>query len=158
MTARRVSVALGLLCAALLAVLAGGYAVSAQGKSTAESDVKAVLLAQEAAWNKGDLDGFMAGYWMDEKTTFYSGGTVTQGWVKVMERYQKRYKDPGQQMGKLEFSDMDFTVVTADAVVARGAWKVTFDGKPASSGLFTLLVRKLPEGWKVVHDHTSSAS
>lgn len=118
--------------------------------------IRAVILAQEEAWNRGDLKGFMAGYWNSEKLTFYSGKDIKQGWQATFDRYRARYQAPGQEMGKLTFSDLEVDLLTPEQALVRGRWKL--DRKADTlEGLFTLLMRKFPEGWRVVHDHTSAA-
>jgi beta-aspartyl-peptidase (threonine type) len=126
-----------------------------------EKDIRAVFDAQAVAWNKGDLDGFMAGYWNDDKLTFISGGDITFGWKKTKERYEKRYKSEGKEMGKLTFSDFHVEVLSANAAVARGKFEVVFEKekdekKKTARGRFTLIVKKFPDGWKITHDHTSA--
>lgn len=136
----------------------------ATGASTAandEKDIRAVLDAQVTAWNKGDLDGFMAGYWNDEGLTFISGGDITQGWKKTKERYEKRYKADGKEMGKLTFSELHVEAFSPNAAMLRGKFELVFEKekdekKKTASGRFTLILRKTPDGWKVVHDHTSA--
>jgi beta-aspartyl-peptidase (threonine type) len=125
---------------------------------SAEKDIKAVLTAQQDAWNKGDLDGFMAGYWESEELRFASGDTVTTGFKATKERYQKRYKADGKEMGKLTFSDVTVEMVTAEYAVVRGKWALKFE-KIADEphGLYTLTVKKLKDGWKITSDHTSAA-
>jgi beta-aspartyl-peptidase (threonine type) len=113
-----------------------------------------VLEAQAAAWNKGDLEGFMAGYWNSADLTFYSGGEVTRGWQATLERYRKKYKREGQDMGTLAFRNLDVQVLGADAVLVRGRYELK-RGSATATGLFTLLMKRLPEGWRIVHDHTS---
>ena len=83
--------------------------------------VRAVLDSQVACWNKGDLDGFMKTYWNSDDLTFYSGGTVTKGWKPVMERYQKRYKADGKEMGTLAFSGIDVVMVGNENAIAEQA-------------------------------------
>lgn len=127
-------------------------------RSAGVHHTRALLAEQEAAWNRGDLDEFMAGYWNDERLTFSSGGIVTRGWQGTMARYQKRYRAEGKEMGTLTFSELECEPLAADVVLARGRWALVFaksDDRP--SGLFTLVVRKLPDGWRIVHDHTSAA-
>jgi uncharacterized protein (TIGR02246 family) len=121
----------------------------------AARDVRAVLDAQVKAWNKGDLDGFLDGYWDDDRLTFYSGGDINKGLKAVRERYHKRYKAEGKEMGTLSFSDLDIQVVAADFAVVRGRYRLVMK-KDEPTGLFTLWMRKLPGGWKVIHDHTSA--
>jgi beta-aspartyl-peptidase (threonine type) len=117
-------------------------------------EIREVISAQQAAWNKGDLDGFLKPYWDDARLTFYSGDEVSKGLAKVRERYVKNYKAEGKEMGKLTFSDIVVTPLSADAAMVLGRWKVE-KKKETSQGLFTLLVRKMPGGWRIVHDHTS---
>jgi beta-aspartyl-peptidase (threonine type) len=119
-----------------------------------EASVRQVLRDQEAAWNRGDLDGFMAGYWKSPELTFFSGGKVTRGWQATLERYRQKYQADGQEMGKLSFSDLAVERVGPDACVVRGRFTLK-RSKDMPTGLFTLVVRRLPEGWRIVHDHTS---
>jgi beta-aspartyl-peptidase (threonine type) len=124
--------------------------------------IRAVLDAQAVAWNKGDLDGFMAGYWNDEKLTFISGGDITRGWKQTKVRYEKRYKSEGKEMGTLTFSELELDVLSPTAAVVRGKFRLVFDKekdekKKTPQGRFTLICKKFPDGWKIVHDHTSAA-
>jgi uncharacterized protein (TIGR02246 family) len=145
---------------ALLVVLAFVFTPGALAADD-EKDIRAVLDFQAVAWNKGDLDGFMAGYWNDDKLTFISGGDITFGWKKTKERYEKRYKSEGKEMGKLSFSEFHVEVLSANAAVARGKFELVFDKekdekKKSARGRFTLVLKKFPDGWKVTHDHTSA--
>ena len=126
-----------------------------------EKDIRAVLDAQVAAWNKGDLDGFMTGYWNDEKLTFISGGTITSGWKNTKERYEKRYKADGKEMGQLTFSELHVETFGPNAAMLRGKFELSLEKekdekKKHPRGRFTLILKKLPDGWKIVHDHTSA--
>lgn len=122
-----------------------------------ENDIRKVLKAQDDAWNKGDIEGFMATYWKSPKLTFISGGELTTGWEQTLERYRKRYKGEGKEMGKLSFSDVEVTMLNDNSAFVRGRFQLV-RSKDKPSGRFTLIVRKLPEGWRIVHDHTSSDS
>jgi ketosteroid isomerase-like protein len=121
----------------------------------AEQQVRAVLEAQVHAWNAGDLRGFMDGYARTDRARFQSGGAVSLGWQTVFDRYQKRYGDRGS-MGVLKFSEVEVTVLAPDAALAVGRWQLE-RAQDAPSGLFTLLFRRTPDGWRIVHDHTSAA-
>jgi beta-aspartyl-peptidase (threonine type) len=139
-----------------LALLALPVVLAAQTPGADEAKaIRAVLDAQVVAWNKGDLEGFMAGYWKSPDLTFYSSKTKVRGWEATLERYRKRYQAEGREMGKLAFSDLDIELLGRDRALVRGRFQLTLkDASPA--GLFTLILKKLPEGWRIVHDHTSS--
>jgi beta-aspartyl-peptidase (threonine type) len=121
-----------------------------------EDAIRAVLAAQDEAWNRGDLEGFMKTYWKSDQLRFYSAGTVTSGWQATLDRYRKRYQAEGKEMGKLTFADLEVEVLGPDAAMARGRWKLKLT-KENPEGLFTLILKKFPDGWKIVHDHTSAA-
>jgi beta-aspartyl-peptidase (threonine type) len=123
--------------------------------AAAKKAVREVLDKQVAAWNKGDLDGFMAGYWKSPSLMFFSGKDKTRGWEATLKRYQKKYQSEGRKMGKLTFSELEIDVLGPDSVWVRGGWQVVLD-KEKPNGLFTLIMKKFPEGWRIVHDHTSA--
>ena len=148
--ASRFGITLVLTLVLPLAELAGASA----GKSSPEQAVRAVLDAQVAAWNRGDLLAFMSGYWNDPALTFYSGSNVTSGWQATLERYQKRYQAPGSEMGKLDFSELEIHAF-GDGAWVGGRWHLKLSDGKDLGGLFTLIFRKTPAGWKIVHDHTS---
>lgn len=119
--------------------------------------IERVLHKQQAAWNHHDLTGFMAGYWNSADLTFFSGAKEHKGWQATMDRYLSTYASPGQEMGKLDFSDLRVVVLGQDGAFVRGSWKLTMADGKTPHGLFTLVFRKFPDGWKIVHDHTSAA-
>jgi beta-aspartyl-peptidase (threonine type) len=121
-----------------------------------ETQVKAVLDAQVSAWNKGDIDGFMAGYWKDDRLTFVSGGDITRGWEATRARYIKRYQAEGKEkMGKLGFSELEIEIQSTTIALVHGRFDLV-RGDKKDWGRFTLLVRRLPDdSWRIVHDHTS---
>jgi len=132
---------------------------SGLGSALDEQTSKAIhklLDDQEQAWNKGDLKGFMEGYWNSPELSFYSGNTKTKGWQQTYDRYHKRYQEEGREMGHLTFSEMVLDGVGPESVIVRGRWKLEKKAETLD-GLFTLILRKLPEGWRIVHDHTSVA-
>ncbi|MDP3685379.1 MAG: nuclear transport factor 2 family protein [bacterium] len=118
--------------------------------------VRGVLDAQVDAWNRGDLDGFMAGYWQSPELTFFSGESVISGWQAVYEYYQKRYQAENRAMGRLTFSEVEVNLLGLDSACVRGRWLVE-TRKESLGGLFTLIMKKLPEGWRIAHDHTSGS-
>lgn len=142
------------LFTALSAVLAPAPSPAAEPATAAEKSVRAILDAQVRAWNKGDLETFMAGYWKSPDLTFFSGNKVTRGWEATLDRYRQKYQTEGKEMGKLTFRDLDVTILGPDSAAVRGRFELML-GKEKPTGLFTLLFRRFPEGWRIVHDHTS---
>jgi ketosteroid isomerase-like protein len=126
-----------------------------KARGNEEPAIRQVLEAQVRAWNSGDIDGFMEGYWQSESLTFRSGGTTTLGYEATKSRYKKRYQTPGSEMGNLTFSEIQVELLGTEAIVT-GAWKLV-RLKDQPQGLFTLRLRKMPEGWKIISDHTSAA-
>jgi ketosteroid isomerase-like protein len=119
----------------------------------ASQTIRAVLDAQVAAWNRGDIDGFMAGYASSDTTTFVSGDEVTRGWKTVRDRYARKY-DSAEKMGKLSFTGVTIMPLGREAAMVLGSWSLQRkEDRP--HGKFTLLFCKLPEGWRIVLDHTS---
>jgi len=114
--------------------------------------IRAVLDEQAAAWNRGDIDGYMAGYARSDDTMFV-GTDVTRGWTKVRDRYKAKY-DSRAKMGTLVFSDVDLRPLGSDDVIVTGAWKLTRDAD-TPHGRFTLIFHRRAEGWRIVYDHSS---
>ena len=148
------------LCVALSSVpavsqTATSAKLSRKRIARAETAIRAVLDAQRDAWNRGDIEGYMDGYDRSLDTVFVSGDNVTRGWQTVLDRYKKGY-DSREKMGVLTFSDLEITMLNKDAALVLGRWRL----KRASDephGMFTLVFRRTKHGWKIIHDHTSSA-
>jgi len=139
-------------------ILLCAFSTPAQNfRSTTEPAVRQVLERQQEAWNHHDLESFMSGYWNSPELTFFSGAKISSGWQATIERYRKTYQSEGREMGKLEFSGLNVEVLAADAALVRGAWHLTMSDGKTPHGLFTLIFRKFPDGWKIIHDHTSAA-
>jgi ketosteroid isomerase-like protein len=132
---------------------------SAQGaRGRAEEEIRGVLSAQTADWNRHDLDGFMKGYWRSPELTFYSGGNIAQGWDAAMARYQRNYQSAGKEMGTLEFADLSVEVTSTDSAWVMGKYQLTMSDGSKPHGIFTLIFRKIGGEWKIVHDHTSAGT
>ncbi len=119
----------------------------------AADPIRSLLDGQVAAWNRGDIDGFMNGYARSPKTVFVSGDKVTYGWKESRDRYAKKYDSPAK-MGRLTFSGLTIMRFCPEAAIVLGSWSLQRE-RDRPHGKFTLLVRKLPEGWRIVLDHTS---
>ena len=117
--------------------------------------IRSVLRAQQEAWNQGDIDGFMNGYARSASTVFISEDSVRRGWETVRARYRQKYSDRAK-MGTLSFSDIEINLLSSDAAVVLGRWRLE-RAKDRPHGRFTLIFRRLPRGWRIVHDHTSAA-
>lgn len=141
---------------AALALLLLASACKTISHESEARDIEAVVRAQEAAWNRGDVEGFMkAGYWRSPDLTFFSGGRVTRGFEPVLAGYLKRYKSEGTETGKLAFTELDVQPLSEDAAIVRGRWDLHYERQPDIGGLFTLVFRMTKDGWRIVHDHTS---
>ena len=140
------------------ASLMSGQAIkNSNGGDDTKAQVERVLRTQQDAWNRHDLEAFMAGYWNSPELTFFSGAKEKDGWQATIDRYRATYASSGHEMGKLEFSNLRIEMLGADSAFVRGAWLLTMSDGKTPHGLFTLVFRKFPEGWKIVHDHTSAA-
>lgn len=120
-----------------------------------EAGVRALLKKQEADWNRGDVAAFMRGYWKSPQTEFVSADGLMRGWQTVLDRYRKAYPDR-VSMGHLDFSAVEITVLGPEAALAVGHWQLKRQND-APGGVFTLVFRKFPEGWRIINDHTSQS-
>jgi hypothetical protein len=135
-----------------------------------QDEIRLVLETQVTAWNHGDIEGFMKGYWNSPELLFTSGGKVRRGWQETLNRYKATYPDRAR-MGELSFSDLEIHILPTslgqkDAPVAAwvfGKWRLKRPGDEPQ-GIFTLILQRIPNplegvtpGWKIVHDHTSSS-
>lgn len=119
-----------------------------------EQAVRAVLTAQQDAWNAGDIEGFMAGYARSDALVFTSGGNIRRGWQETHDKFVARYGAAKDTMGTLAFEILGVQPIGADGAVVLGRWSL--DGPNAGAGVFSVILERQPDGWKVVHDHTSS--
>lgn len=151
----------GILAAAFVAATGAACrgpapAGAAAGTSDPTAAITAVLRDQESAWNRGDLAAFMElGYWRSPQLTFYSGGEVSHGFDEMLTRYRRNYEAPGKERGTLAFTQLDVVPLADGVAMARGRWNLDFAGKKDVGGLFTLVLRRSDDGWRIVHDHTS---
>lgn len=149
---------LGLVLAVAAAVLffaLRGVGGGRAGDGAEAREVRAVLDAQAAAWNRGDLEGYMQGYEQSAETAFLSGDELTRGWQTVLERYRRAY-DTREKMGTLTFSEVEVKPLSPFYALAHGRWQLA-RAADNPRGRFTLLFRRTAKGWRVVHDHTSAA-
>lgn len=117
--------------------------------------ILAVLTAQQSQWNQGNIARFMEGYWNSPDLTFAGSTGFTRGWEPVLARYQKTYANKAA-MGKLEFSELEIRQLGPDAALVLGRWHLQREAGDVG-GIFTLVLRKFPEGWRIIHDHTTQS-
>jgi ketosteroid isomerase-like protein len=146
----------------LLATFLGAILVTASGRPAAEklkdadrTAILAVLTTQQNDWNRGDIRGFMAGYWNSSELTSAGTRGFTRGWQPVMERYEKNYADKAA-MGTLDFQDLEFRSLGPDAALVLGKWHLQRQAGDVG-GVFTLVFQRFSEGWRIVHDHTTQS-
>jgi ketosteroid isomerase-like protein len=117
--------------------------------------IRGVIAAQADAWNKGDLEGYMAGYLKSDQLVFTSGGHIRHGWQETFDKYRAKYGSDRTTMGHLTFELLSVQPLGADGAIVLGRWKLT-DTPNAGGGVFSLALARMPDGWRVVHDHTSA--
>lgn len=124
--------------------------------ATPEADVRAVLDKQVAAWNRGDIEEFMTTYLDSPSLTFSGRDGVTRGYRPVLERYRAKYSTR-EAMGTLRFSEIEVRLLNDSAALVLGRFDLTRSqaGGGNAAGRFTLVLQKTPQGWRIIHDHTS---
>lgn len=154
----------GPICLAIFIAFASAVGMSVLGENNVsgqETDSEAVakeaitklLRTQQNAWNKGSIDGFMEHYWQSDALTFSSGGNTTRGWAATKARYKRRYATR-EQMGTLDFGQLEFQMLGESAALVLGRWKLERKAGPVG-GNFSLVLRKINGRWLIIHDHTS---
>lgn len=119
-----------------------------------ESQIRAVLDAQAVAWNRGDVDSFMTSYWKSDETLFVGANGITRGYDAILARYHKVYPNR-RAMGHVAFSNVQIQIDCPDRATVIGQYQLEREhDHPA--GVFTLNMRKFPEGWRIVLDHTTA--
>jgi ketosteroid isomerase-like protein len=139
--------------AAVLLLAVAGCAARGFGPAD-DRAVRGVLDAQRDAWNHGDLDGYMAGYARRDDLVFPSGGAIRRGWTETYAKYKAKYGGAPATMGHLEFAILSVQALGADGAIVLGRWRLT-DTPNAGAGVFSVALERTPDGWRIVHDHTS---
>ena len=139
----------------LFLALAMMLAASSHEETAPEAAIRHLLDQQTADWNRGDVEAFMKGY-EDSPTTTFVGQTVQYGYAKILERYRKLYSTPAA-MGNLKFSHLAIRVLDANYAVATGNFHLerTAAAGGNADGIFSLIFKREPSGWKIILDHTS---
>jgi ketosteroid isomerase-like protein len=129
---------------------------SAKSGEQVAQEVRAVMEGQQAAWNRGDIEGFMEGYDRAETTTFVSGDQLIRGWQTVFNRYKQQYSSR-EQMGTLNFAELTIKPISSVLALADGRWQLK-RANDAPHGRFTLLFSRINNNWRIIHDTTTSAT
>ncbi len=143
---------------ALLIGLIAAISISGFGQDssdTARTSIRKVIEDQQTAWNQQNLEAFMAGYWNSPELTFFSGAHESKGWQAALDRYKKNYQGAGHEMGKLEFTNLRIEALGSETAFVRGEFHLTMSDGKTPHGLFTLIFRKFPDRWRIIHDHSS---
>jgi ketosteroid isomerase-like protein len=142
------------VAATIWLVVVSRSSVASPAYPSDESQIRAVLDMQTAAWNRGDIDTFMTSYWNSEQTEFLGANGIAHGWQAVLDRYHHSYPDR-KSMGAVSFSDLEVHLTCADAAYVVGKFHLVREADQPS-GVFSLDFRKFPEGWRIVLDHTTA--
>lgn len=118
------------------------------------NEVSAILAMQEKAWNEGNIDAFMQGYWKNDSLKFVSKNGVVYSWQNTFDRYKKNYPDRAT-MGILKFDIISKELMGKEVYFVVGKWHLKRDEKGDVGGYFTLIFRKIKGRWLIVADHTS---
>lgn len=155
MVNKKAVVAVRILLVAIAAITVGSelFSMSAQSPD-GETQIRALLEEQAAAWNRGDIDSFMTSYWKSDQTLFVGATGVVRGWQAVLDRYHHAYPDR-KAMGQLTFSNVEVHNYCSDAALVVGNYHLERENDHPE-GVFTLDLRKFPEGWRIVADHTTA--
>ena len=121
-------------------------------ETAVREEIGSAMKEQVDSWNSGELAGFMKYYWRSGEMTFHGGKRRLQGWETLNSMYIETYS--GEQRGILEFSGLEINVVTPESAYVLGDWKVELPDT-VKQGKFTLIWKKMDEGWRIVHDHSS---
>ncbi len=119
--------------------------------------IEQILRGQQDAWNHGDVDKFLVGYWRSPELTFSGSSGIQRGWDAVLARYKKNYPTR-EAMGDLDFSGLEFRFLGPRAALVLGRWRLTRPPNNDTGGVFSLVLQKFPEGWRIIHDHTSNVA
>jgi uncharacterized protein (TIGR02246 family) len=128
--------------------------VSGTKGENAEAAIRNVFDAGCAAWNRGDLDGYLASYWDSDQTRWVSSGALTRGKKAIEAAYKARFSG-FQQMGNLTVTELEIDVLTDTEAIAFGRWTLVVD-KEASTGFFTVQLRNIDGIWLFISDHASA--
>ena len=118
-----------------------------------KKEILKVMTDQQTAWNNGNIDGYMQGYWKNDSLLFIGSKGPTYGWQKTLDNYKKSYPNK-EKMGILEFSDIQVKILGKKQAYVFGKWKLVRTND-SPNGIYTLIFEKFKDGWKIISDHTN---
>ena len=118
-----------------------------------KKEILKVMTDQQTAWNNGNIDGYMQGYWKNDSLLFICSKGPTYGWQKTLDNYKKSYPNK-EKMGILEFSDVQVKILGKKHAYVFGKWKLVRTND-SPNGIYTLIFQKFKNGWKIISDHTN---
>lgn len=127
---------------------------ASEERASDRAAITKILDGQQNNWNEGNVDAFLEGYWHSPDLTFSGSGGIERGWDGVLARYKKNYPDRAA-MGQLGFSGLEFRFLGNDAALVLGHWHLA-RAQGDIGGVFSLVWQRFPEGWRIIHDHTSA--
>lgn len=130
--------------------------ISGEARGSTKAAIAGVLDTQVEAWNRGDLETFMEGYWNSPDLVFTSGGRVQRGWQTTLDRYRAAYGERTETMGRLMFTDLEVNELERESAWVLGRWRLETDAEPRG-GVFSLVFRRIDGRWLIVHDHTTES-
>jgi uncharacterized protein (TIGR02246 family) len=147
------------ISAILMALFAGAARIAtlsaaADDRQSDRAAITKILEAQQTNWNQGNVEAFLEGYWRSPDLTFSGSSGIARGWDGVQARYKKNYPDRAA-MGQLDFSGLEFRFLGPDAALVLGHWHLA-RAQGDVGGVFSLVWQRFPEGWRIIHDHTSA--
>jgi len=138
----------------ILSFFSLGFSQKIDESPSIKEEILQFLKNHADAWNNGNINAYLEFYWKSDLLSFQSGNKRLYGWKKLLDRYKKSYFKDGQIPPKLTYGDLDIRIISEDYVYVLGRWKV-FQNDSISEGVYTIILRRMPEGWKIIHDHSS---
>ena len=117
-----------------------------------KSDILKVMSNQKTAWNRGDIEGYMQGYWKNDSLVFIGSRGTTYGWKNTLNNYKKGYPNK-ERMGELDFTDIRIKMLGKKHALVIGKWKLIRE-KDSPSGIFTLIFERFHKDWRIISDYT----
>ena len=128
---------------------------TSQDEATSQAQVRDMLASQSACWSQGNLDCFMQDYWKSDSLLFVGKSGLTYGWQKTLDNYRKSYPDP-TAMGQLTFDLKEMRLLSSDHMLVVGKWHLQRETTLGDlQGHFSIIIKRFPEGWKIIADHSS---